>query len=284
MPLTFDRRIAFTYPSGLQTLHANFYSDDAGFYFASGGIVHAFDWDGSRNTSRDVTLTNAPAGETVWGFTERSDGGWVILTREAGTGTIGKVRTYTHAGAEELNFDLANSITSVAGETFRAPKSIAEHDNHYFIRVVRSVSGNMRFVKYTADGAPTNEDLTLASANPTSLSDFAESNGILFIIQQNQRIAYATDLDDASHQLISDLQTTLDSRNTSPFGASGGQNNLYVADRGGYVYVYSGVPVPRVPSTGGGGGFGIFSAAITEAIMSRNMNRRNRDLNRFGGR
>ena len=276
MPLTYERRIQFTYPSGIQTLHANFYSDSEGFYFASGGIVHAFDWDGSRNAGRDVTLVNAPTGQQVWGFTERSDGGWVILTRETGTGTIGKVRTYEHDGSEELNFDLHNSIPSVPGETFRAPKSIVEHAGSYFIRVVRSVSGNMRFVKYSQEGAPANLDLTLAEANPTSLSDMAESNGVLFIIQQNQRIAYATNLDDQTHALIPDLQTTLNTDNTSPFGASGGDDNLYIADRGGYVYVYSGVPPYRPRSTGGGGGpnVGVFQVMVTNGFMEGNLNRR----------
>ena len=272
MPLTFDRRIAFTYPSGIQTLHANFYSDTNGFYFASGGRVYAFDWDGARNASNDVVLTNAPT-VTVWGFTEEADGGWAILTRETGTGVIGMVRKYTHAGAEVLNFPIPDSIPRVSGETFRAPKSLVQHDGDYFVRVVRSVSGNMRFLKFDRNGASSNEDLTLAASNPTSLSDMAESNGILFICQQNTRILYATDLDDTSHQLISDLQTSLDTRNTSPWGLSGGENNVYVADRGGYVYIYSGVPVQSQSTRSGGGAPGIMQMMVLNEMLRRDLRR-----------
>ena len=282
MPLTFARRIAFTYPSGLQDLHANFYSDDEGFYFASGGTVHAFDWDGTRDSSRDVTLTNAPttgADSVVWGFTEESDGGWSILTRETGTGVIGMVRKYTHSGAEILNFGVQASIPTVSGETFRAPKGLAQHGGDYFVRVVRSVVGSMRFLEYDRSGAPRNLDLTLAETTPAAIADMTESNGILFITHPRYSRLFATNLDDTSHQLISDLETTLDSRNTQGWGLSGGDNNVYVADRGGYIYVYSGVPVPtppRQPGSGGGFNFSVFSSLIAAGAMQRNLNERNR--------
>ena len=278
-PARADSRIAFTYPAGSQTLHANFTTDDNGFYFATNGTVAAFNTDGTRDASRDITLQNAPTtgpNATIWGFTKRGDN-WVILTRESGSGTIGKVREYAADGSELQNFDIANSVTTVQGETFRAPKGLAVDGSNYYIRVVRSVSGNMRLVKYGIAGNASNEDIVLASSNPTSLSDMVAINGILFIIQQNQRIAYATRLSDNTHAVLSDLEVTLDTRGTTPFAATARSGSLYIADRGGYIYAYDEVAGEPEVTGGGGFNFGILNAIQLSAAMRRNMNRRNEE-------
>ena len=273
--LTFDRRIAFIYPSGSQTLHANFHADNTGFYFASGGQVRAFNTNGRRNAGGDLTLQNLPVGQTIWGFTAMPDGGWAVLTRETSTGVVGMVRVFERNGTEELNFPVQSTIPTVSGESFRAPKALIYSGGNYFVRVVRSVGGNMRFVSFDANGAPTNRDILVSESNPTALSDATASRGHIFIIQQNQRIAYATNMD---FEINAELQTPLEARNTAPWAASAHEGTLYVADRGGFIYAYTGIPAPPPPSTGGSGGSGftIFQAMLTNAIMSRNLNRRER--------
>ena len=148
--------------------------------------------------ARDVTLSGLSTSQTIWGFTKRGSN-WVILTRETGTNTIGMVREYSATGTAGTSFSIDDSIPSITGETFRAPKGLAISGNHYYVRVVRSVTGNMRLVKYTLTGTETNEDIVLASSNPTALSDMVAANDILYILHQHQRIIYATRLSDSTH-------------------------------------------------------------------------------------
>ena len=239
MPLTFGQRTAFTYPSGLQAIHANMTSDSNGFYFASDGIVHAFDWDGTRDSDRDVTLAGLSTSVTIWGFTKNGSN-WAVLTRETGTNVIGMVREYTSTGTAVRSFSVPDAMTGIS-ETFRAPKGLAASATSYYVRVVRSVAGNMRINRFSLTGTQ-EESILLAEASPGVLSDMTEINGILFIIQQREFRAYATRLSDDTHALISNLQTNFDTRNNSPWAATGRNNTLYVADRGGYLYSYTGVP------------------------------------------
>ena len=240
MPLTYSQRTAFTYPSGLQNIHANLTSDSNGFYFASDGVVHAFDWDGTRDSDRDVTLAGLSTAETIWGFTKNGSN-WAVLTRETGTNVIGMVREYTSTGTASRSFPVPDSMTGISGETFRAPKGLAVSATSYYVRVVRSVAGNMRIIRFSLTGTQ-EESILLAEASPGVLSDMVEINEILFIIQQREFRAYATRLSDSTHALISNLQTNLNTNNNSPWACTGRNNTLYVADRGGYLYSYTGVP------------------------------------------
>lgn len=276
MPLTFASRIAFTYPAGEQTLHANFHADDTGFYFASSGTVFAFSTAGVRESSRDVTLSNHPTG-TIWGFTRDSNGQWVTMQRTTGTGVIGRIGIYDEDGFPVHVTNVPDVVTGVnqVSTAFRAPKAIVEVDGNYYVRVVRSTIGNMRFLKFDSTGDVQTDDLVVSESDPTSLSD-AASNGIqnIFIIQQNEHRAYAVNAE--NFQIISNLQTDLDSQNTAPWAASAHGDTLYVADRGGYVYRYTGVPDTRVSTAKKGTGLGLIQALSLNAMLGRNMRRDDR--------
>lgn len=246
--LTYDSRTAFTYPTGISQIHANIASDDNGFYFAQGNTIYAYDWDGTRASSRDVTLSGMQATDQVWGFTKNGSN-WAVMTRESTTNPIARIREFSSTGSNTLNFTVANTISTVSDETFRAPKGLAHNRGHYYIRVVRTpnqgvtlANNNMRLLKYTDAGAATNENIVLGAAQPDRLSDLAAVNNILYIIQQSSRIIYATDLTDSTHALISTLQETLNTDNTAPWATTIHDESIYVADRGGYLYEYTGVP------------------------------------------
>ena len=252
--LTYSTRINFTYPSGIQALHANMAVDNNGFYFAASGKMYAFDWDGTRDSARDVTFAGLSASQTIWGFTKRGSN-WVVMTRETGTNTIAMVREYSATGTNLQNFSIADRITTVSGETFRAPKGLITDDSNYYVRVVRSVAGNMRISKYTMSGAATNENIVLAGG-PTVLSDLAESDGIMYILQQREFRLYATRLSDTTRAILTGLQTQLESSNNSPWAAAAFNNSVYVAQRyptsptedrtQAYIYQYSGAPEQTV--------------------------------------
>ena len=249
--LTYSTRINFTYPSGIARIHANVTSDDNGFYFAQSGKMYAFDWDGTRDSARDVTFAGLLASQTIWGFTKNGNN-WAVLTREAGTGTIGMVRVYNATGTNLLNFSIANSITTVPGEGLSGPKGLATDGTHYYIRVVRQVvDTHMRIVKYTMAGAATNENIVLSAAEPSRLSDLTHANGLLWIIQQTTRHAHA--VRESDNTVVAALETDLNTNNTAPWATTAHNNSLYVAQRPpsanldqAYIYQYSGIPEQRV--------------------------------------
>ena len=276
MPLSAGTRIAFTYPSGAQTLHANFHADETGFYFASNGMVFAFSPSGARESSRDVTLTNHPGSQTVWGFTKTTDDRWATFTRDTGTGYIGTLRTFSLTGAAIHVARVPDVITGVnqVATAFRAPKALAEVGGNFYLRVVRAVSGNMRLIKFDGNLQVQDDDLLVSGSSPSALSDLASSGyQNIFIIQQNERRAYAVRA--SNLQLVPALQTDLDSRNTAPWAASADGGTLYVADRGGFIYPYTGVPVAGA-SRGPGYGIGlsIIQMFFTNELLGREFERR----------
>ena len=113
------------------------------------------------------------------------------------------------------------------------------------------------------------------SANPTALSD-AVSNGYLnvFIIQRTERRAYAVTASNFS--LVPSLQTDLEARNTQPNAASAWDGNLYVADLGGYIYEYSGVPQRQVGGNAGGSSFNMFQMFMLNEMMGKEFTYDNR--------
>ena len=281
MPLTFVERIPFTYPSGAQTLHANFHADASGFYFASNGHVRVFDADGTRQSGSDIELKNHPAADTIWGFTKTTNSQWATLTRDSGIGIIGTIRLYDETGTQQRVANVPDVITGInqVSNPWRAPKALVEVGGNFYVRVVRAVSGNMRLVKFDSTLDVQDDDLVINNANPTALSD-AASNGIenILIIQQRQSIVYGIKASDAT--IVSNLQTDLDSRNTEGYAASIDGQYLYVADRGAYIYKYSGVPEEesKSPTSGGGSGgmFTIFHLAQINAMYGRDLRNKRR--------
>ena len=260
MPLTFDRRISIAYPSGLQNLHANVHADANGFYMCSNGIIHAYTPDATRVTSEDITLENLPTTQTVWGFTGLSDGRWAVVTREtfSQSNRVGTLRTFTSEGNAEHVKEIPAVLQGFLSERFGNPKAVVESGDKMYVRVARpGVTGRLRFLRFDMDGDYENADLTFPNVNPTALSDAGADRGFIIAIQHVQRIAYgvvASDFADAP-----DLETTLDTRNTLPYGAAAFGGRLYAFDRGGFIYVYGGIPDPSAP-TGAGtqqGGFGL---------------------------
>lgn len=273
MPLTFNSRTSFVYPSGQQSLHANFHADGNGFYFASSGKIFAFNTSGRAIPANDITLQNHPGGQTIWGFTKTTAGQWATLTRDTGTGYIGTIRLFSETGTAQRTARVPDVITgiNVVAQAFRAPKTLVEVDGQFYVRVVRAVSGNMRFIKFDGNLQVQTDDLVVSESDPTALSD-AASGGYqyIFIIQQTERRAYAI----VAHNALieSNLQTDLDSRNTGPRAASIYEGDLYVADTGGYIYRYSGVP-QRPVSTGSGGGLSILGIMSLSAMLQRDFRR-----------
>lgn len=278
--LTYVGRTQFTYPSGEQTLHANYTRTLQRQYFASSGKAFAFSHSGAREASADITFENLPTSQTVWGFDSLSNGGWVVMTRQTGgTNTIGTVHQFNASGRAVRTFFVDELIQGFTTERFRAPKGITEYDGHLYLRVVRSQTGNMRWLKYTMDGNVQHEDLILDQPFPSSLSDGDALRDSLFIVQQNERRIYAVDLDtfDVDQPLTVDLHTS----NTAPWAASAIDGSVFVADRGGYIYEYElpAAPTPPptpmpMPTTGGRGGLGIVQLIAANAFMAQNMNRR----------
>ena len=164
--------------------------------------------------------------------------------------------------------DAITGINNVAN-AWRAPKTLVEVDGQFYVRVVRAVSGNMRFVRFDGNLQVQDADLVVSESDPTALSD-AASGGYeyIFIIQQSERRVYAIDATDAS--IVSSLQTDLDSRNTGPRAASIYDGSLYVADTGGYIYRYSGVPQrPTSTGTSTGGGISILAMMHLNAMLGK---------------
>lgn len=274
MPLTFVKRTAFTYPAGAQNLHANFHADETGFYVANAGTITAYNPDGTRNSGGDITLHNHPTADTIWGFTKTTDGLWATLTRDTGTGIIGTIRLYSATGTQMRVANVPDVVTgiNVVANAFRAPKALVEVGGYFYVRVVRAVSGNMRWIRFDGNLQVQDDDLVINSPNPSALSD-AASNGIgyILIIQHQEDRVYG--INAANATIVSNLQTDLEATNTDPFGASAFGNTLFIADRNDHVYEYSGVPT-ELPSTGGGGGgiFAIISLMQFNGFLSRDFN------------
>ena len=244
------------------------------------GYIRAFDVNGNRVTAGDIELKNHPTASTIWGLTKTTNSQWGTLTRDSGTGIIGTIRLYDEGGTQQRVGNVPDAITGInqVANAFRAPKALVEVDGNFYVRVVRAVTGNMRWIKFDGDLDVQTDDLVINNANPTALSD-AASNGIenILIIQQRQRIIYGIKASDAT--IISDLQTDLEVRNTQGYAASIDGQYLYVADRGGFSYKYSGVPTEKapVPSGGGSGGmFTIFHLAHINAMYGRDLRNRRR--------
>ena len=281
MPLTYEARLAFTYPAGAQTLHANFHADETGFYFASSGKVFTFDTDAQRTAANDFTLENLPTTQTVWGFTGLSDGRWAVLTREAlQSGDVGVIRTFTSAGRAEHTRRVPPVLQGFISERWRSPKALVQVGDNLYCRVVRiSVSQtNQRWLRFDSTGQIQNADLVVDTASPTALSDGA-SNGqdTLLITQQNERKVYFVSV--PGFRVNTADTSDLDSQNTAPWATSATEDTLYVADRGGYIYAYSGIAPAKPPAGGTGGGglnFNIFTAIQVNGLMSRRLNRRDR--------
>ena len=281
MAITFERRIAFAYP-GQQSLHANFFADETGFYFAGGGTIGAVTTAGARNASADITLENLPSTQTVWGFTRLSDQRWAVVTREQlASNTIGTIRIFDADGSADQVKSIPTVLQGFLAERFGNPKSIVEIGDKLYVRVARpGVTGRLRFLRFDLNGNVENADITLDQTSPTALSDMA-SNGEdnLIVIQQVERRAYIADV--PGFTIDTSETMDLDSRNTGPFAASATAENLYVADRvaPNFIYEYSGIGVPKppAPTMGGQGGPGIMQMAVLDAMLARDMrNRRDR--------
>ena len=261
MPLTFEGRVP--HPWRANTVNANFGVDAEGFWLASSGLLLAASSAGVRETARDITLENQGTG-VVWGLTKSAEGQWLTMTRAgAGSGNIAVIRRFNWHSATDYRADrtfmVPNHITGIntVANPWRAPKALlTDADGHIYCRVVRHDLGNMRFVKFDNDGFGQVDDLTLPTSTPSSLADADSSaNGHLYIVSRNDAKIFAFDLSDFS--AISHLDTDLASRNTSAYACAVFEDTLYVADRGGFVYAYSGANPERVspaqPSGGGGG-------------------------------
>ena len=267
--INFQGRQAFTYPAGEQAFRANFAADGDGFYIASRGRALAFNFDGSDASSRNITFENLPANATVWGFTRLGNGGWAVLTRQsAGANTIGTVHVFDPAGSAITTFGIANSIQAVSGETFTSPMTLTA-DGDVLVRVVRSVSGNMRFLRYGLNGVVVQEDITLDQAQPSTLTATAVVQKTLYLVQQNDLKVYEVNLD--TFQVNTARTTTLESANTNPVAASISGDRLFIADRGGFLYRYE---VPVI------GGAMFFQMLFMNSMMERSLNRQQRERNR----
>ena len=281
MPLTIGSRIAFTYPTdtGIQQLHANFDAKADGFYVAALGKIYAYSTAGAREASRDITLENLPSTETVWGFTSLADGGWGVMTREVlggASNVIGAVRLFEANGQARRVFNVDAVFQGFLTERFRAPKALVEHNTDLYVRVVRDPigDGHMRFLQYRADGTAVHENHLLNATEPSRLSDATAEGGNIFVVQQTAQILYGAPF--SSFELNTDLQTTLDSRNDSPWAAASHGSTVYVADRGGFIYAYEDVPDAPPPSTGenfGGFGLSIISIFLLNERLGRDFAR-----------
>ena len=285
MPLTFDRRIP--HPWTANAVNANFGADAEGFWLASGGRLLAASETGVREPARDITLENHGTG-VVWGLTKSAEGQWLTMTRAgAGTGNIAVIRRFNRHSATDYRADrtfmVPAHITGIntAAMPWRAPKSLyTDNDGNIYCRVVRANLGNMRFVKFDNDGFGQTDDLTLPTSTPSSLADADSSaNGHVYVVSRNDAKIFAFNLSNLS--AISELDTDLESRNTMAYACAVHGDTLFVADRGGFIYAYTGANPPvRVASGGGGAPIGLFSVIVTDAIMSRRMDRLNRERGR----
>ena len=226
-----------------------------------------------------MTLTPV-ASLTVWGFTATDDE-YAIMTRDTSVqGIIGAIRLHNRqTGARNRLRDIPNVITGLnqVATAFRAPKSLVYLDGNFYVRVVRAVTGNMRFIKFDSDLVVQDDDLVVNTSSPTALGD-ATTNGYrnIFILQHNEHKLYAVRA--SNFETVAALETELDSRNTIPRAIAAHGENLYVADRGGYIYKYTGVPTKpdTVASTGSSSGFGIFQMVLQNELLGREFNPRRR--------
>ena len=281
MPLTFVDRISFVYPSGQQNLASNFHAEGGrDYFFASRGKIFAYNQPTGITAARavsanDITLRNHPSASSdrIWGFTQTEAGNWITLTRETGTGYIGTLRSFQADGTAIRTRrvpDVVTGINNVATK-FRAPKVVVEVDGSIYVRVVRSIAGNMRWLRFSSDLVVQDDDIVVNSANPSTVSD-AASNGYLntLILQNNQNRVYG--IQQHAGVIIPDLQTDLDSRNTNALGAAVTDDILHVADNG-WIYRYSGVPT-RPASTGTSKGGGFFAMYAFSTFSGRDFRRR----------
>ena len=276
MALNYKGRTAFTYPSGAQTLHANMAATEEHFYFASGGNALAFNQAGARSSTNDISLENVPTGDTIWGFTTLASGGFAVMTRNTGqvANVIGTVHVLNATGRAVRTFRLDALIQGVTvGERWRAPKAVVEYNDNLYVRVVRTFSSTpsppnyMRWLEYQTDGNIVQTDRLLNQLSPTSLSDAVVIGNTLLIVQQNEHKVYEVNL---SNFHVGDV-TDLDSNNSAPWAASQFGRDMFIADRGGYIYTYE-LPEPPKGTGGGGVNFSLFSILATNGIMSRRLN------------
>ena len=290
------------------SLHANFVVDETNIHVVHNNVIQDFALTTRggnplafvRNTARDVTLAGHPTSIQTWGFTESHfgthDGEWIILTRERNVAeaTIGKVRVYSHDGSQRmLEFDIPSTVSGISGETFRAPKTVSEIGGFYFVRVVRSVPGNMRFLVFDEAGVVRPDlTLTLAESTPSALRDASsESETGLYILSQGSPVGTVIPFHpQTGEEIPNERAVGTDIANAEAISVFDG--DLFVANVTSIIR-YTGVP--DVANTlngsggGGGGGFGIFQILAANAMMNRNMNlreRRRRDeerRRRFGG-
>lgn len=273
MALSFVSRTSFLYPSGAQSLHANFHADGNGFYFGSDATIYAYNTSGRRIPANDISLTNHP-NDTIWGLTKTTDNQWVTITRDAGTGYIGTIRLFSATGSANRVARIPDAITGIntVAHAWRAPKAVVEVGGHYYVRVVRDVAGNMRWLEFDGNLQVQDTDLVVSTYNPTALAD-AASNGYqyIFILQQSQRKIYAI----VAHNALSDatFTTDLEATNTGPRAISAYEDKLYVADTSGYIYSYSGIP--QTP-TKDNKGFNVFALYSLSTFLRREYNPRPR--------
>lgn len=267
------------------SLHANFLVNGSGPRVVDNNNIRAFSTTSttfSRNGSQDVSLTGHPSSIVTWGFTTNDDDDWVILTRETHTGGIGRAYVYSADGTDQkVTFNVPNSVSGISGETFRAPKTISYWQGYYYVRVVRSVSGNMRFLAFDAEGNfNLDKSFLIQDSVPSSLRDAASSgDSPLYILTPGSSvgIAYPINPQDGS-EVSGERLVRSEFRTGVVEGISVYDSHLYVASVAN-IYVFSGiVELTRMVKGSGGGGFnfGLFSMLVTNGIMESNMNMRNR--------
>ena len=282
MALTRESIAYINFPGvGSQPLHANFHADGDEYFFAYENKIGVFVPGTSSHTTgrkvRDITLTNHPTNLRIWGLTKTTGGHWVTLTRDTGTGYIGTLRSFQEDGTAVSTRRVPDVITGInnVATQFRAPKTISEVDGNLFVRVVRGVTGNMRFIKFDSALQIQDDDLVLNSATPASLYD-ATSNGYQNIILASgfvsSSVARTTihGMLASNAEIVSDLETRVTTSDTSLLGLAAHGDRLYVADGSNRVHILSGLPErPSTPITpppvippGGGPSTGTHSGGL----------------------
>lgn len=267
------------------SLHANFAVNDDGIWVVNNNIIRAFTAGSTtfaRRSTSDITLSGHPSSVVTWGFDVKENGDWVILTRERPGGAVGQVYVYSADGTDQkLRFPIPASVADITGETFRAPKSVLYWQGCYYVRVVRSVTGNMRILAFGEDGTySSDKSFLLTESQPTSIRDAAAADDSpLYILTPGSPvgIAYAinpnTGDDITSERLVGTQLAT----GAEGIGINGA--DMYIATLSN-VYVFTGVPKLTRPVTGtGGSGSALASILNIIAVNERmrgNMNRRDR--------
>ena len=264
MPLTYVGAVSGSF--GGLSIHANFVWDDDGIHVMDGNVVRGFQVTGvisgvfTRRAQLDITLSGHPTSLPTWGFTEWLNGDWVVMTREARTDPvtgevfIGKVYVYSHDGSEQkLVFEIPDRHPDVSGETFRAPKGIAEWNDEYHVRVVRSVAGNMRFIHFDRRGNLL-ESVVLEESSPSAVRDItAEHDTPLYVGERGSPVGIVYAINPLTGaEIQGERAVGADIANMEGIYVHG--THLYVATLTS-IEVYSGVPHLVLPSSGGGGGF-----------------------------